>query len=136
MPPATRVLAFLLVFTALFILTLILAVVAEFSDAKWIKTIISIGDRLGRLTFVAIATTFILVEGVPMLADWARKQWRKEEREKGRVEGQAEERKVWRTWLREMDAWEERKAAAERESRDFIEPRPAPPVEERVGYSC
>ena len=132
MPPATRVLAFLLVFTALFILALILAVVAEFSDAKWIKTIISIGDRLGRLTFVAIATTFILVEGVPMLADWARKQWRKEEREKGR----AEERKAWRTWLREVDAWEARKAAAEREGRDFTESRPAPPVEERVGDSC
>ena len=66
-----------------------------------------------------------------MLADWARKQWRKEEREKGR----AEERKVWRTWLREMNAWEERKAAAERESRDFTELRPAPPVEERVGDS-
>ena len=126
MPPATRVLAFLLVFTALFILALILAVVAEFSDAKWIKTIISIGDRLGRLTFVAIATTFILVEGVPMLADWARKQWRKEEREKGR----AEERMAWRTWLREVDAWEERKAAAERESRDFTEPRPARPGED------
>lgn len=64
-----------------------------------------------------------------MLADWARKQWRKEEREKGRaeghVEGRAEERKAWRTWLREVDAWEARKAEAEEAGRDFTESRPA-----------
>ena len=123
MPPATRVLAFLLVFTALFLLALILSVAAEFADTKWIKTTISIGDRLGRLTFVVVATTFILVEGVPMLAEWARKQWRKEEREKGRVE----ERKAWQSWLRETEAWERRKAEAEKEGRDFTERRPAPP---------
>lgn len=131
MPPATRVLSFLLVFTALFMLALILAVAAEFSDAKWIKTTISIGDRLGRLTFVAIATTFILVEGVPMLADWARKQWRREEREKGRVEGRAEgralEREAWQDWRRKLEAWEQRRADAESEGRAFTEPRPAPP---------
>ena len=63
MPPATRVLAFLLVFTALFLLALVLAVAAEFSDVRWIDTAMSIGDRLGRLTFVAVAITFILVEG-------------------------------------------------------------------------
>ena len=63
MPPATRVLAFLLVFTALFLLALVLVVAAEFSDVRWIDTTMSIGDRLSRLTFVAIAITFILVEG-------------------------------------------------------------------------
>ena len=130
MPPATRVLAFLLVFTALFLLSLVLAVVVEFSDAKWIETTISIGDRLGRLTFVAIAITFILVEGVPMLADWARRQWRKEEREKGRVEGRALEREAWQDWRRKLEAWEQRKADAEREGRDFTELRPAPPSED------
>ena len=70
----------------------------------------SIGDRLGRLTFVAVAITFILVEGVPMLAAWARKQWQNEAREKGRVE----ERKAWRAWLIELEAWEERKVEAEK----------------------
>ena len=130
MPPATRVLAFLLVFTALFLLALILSVAEEFSDAKWIKTTISIGDRLGRLTFVAIATTFILVEGVPMLADWARKQWRREEREKGRIEGRALEREAWQHWQRKLEAWEQRKADAEREGRGFTEPRPAPPSDD------
>ena len=123
MPPATRVLAFLLVFTALFLLALILAVAAEFSDVRWINTAMSIGDRLGRLTFVAIAITFILVEGVPMLAEWARRQWQKEERERGR----AEERKAWRAWLIELEAWEERKTEAQEEGRDFTEPRPVAP---------
>lgn len=139
MPPATRVLAFLLVFTALFILALILAVVAEFSDAKWIKTIISIGDRLGRLTFVAIATTFILVEGAPMLAAWIRREQIKEAREQGRVEGyaeglaeghvegRAEERDAWRAWRIDMEVWQQRKSEAEREGRDFTELCPVPP---------
>ena len=86
----------------------------------------SIGDRLGRLTFVAVAITFILVEGVPMLAAWARKQWQNEAREKGRVE----ERKAWRAWLIELEAWEERKVEAEKRGRDFIEPRPTPPGDE------
>lgn len=62
MPPATRVLAFPPVFTALFLLALTLAVAAEFSDVRWISTAMSIGDRLGRLTFAATAVTFILVE--------------------------------------------------------------------------
>ena len=134
MPPATRVLAFLLVFTVLFVLALVLAIVAEFSDVEWIQTTVSIGDRLGRLTFVAIATTFILVEGAPMLADWARKQWRREEREKGRIEGYAEgralEREAWRDWSKRLEAWERRKAEAEEEGQDFTEPRPAPPGED------
>ena len=123
MPPATRVLAFLLVFTAFFLLALILAVAAEFSDVRWIDTAMSIGDRLGRLTFVAVAITFILVEGVPMLAEWARRQWQKEDRERGR----AEERKVWQEWRAEVEAWVQRKADADREGRDFAEPLPAPP---------
>ena len=130
MPPATRVLAFLLVFTALFLLALILAVAAEFSDVRWINTAMSIGDRLGRLTFVAIAITFILVEGVPMLADWARKQWRREEREKGRIEGRALEREAWQDWSERLEAWERRKAEAEEADRDFTEPRPPRPGED------
>ena len=59
-----------------------------------------------------------------MLADWARKQWRREEREKGRVEGRALEREAWQDWRRKLEAWEQRKADAEREGRDFS---PAPP---------
>lgn len=133
MPPATRVRAFLLVFTTLFLLALILSVAAEFSDAKWIKAIVSIGDRLERLIFVAIAVTFILVEGAPMLAAWVRREEIKEAREKGQVEGRVEgrvlEREAWQDWLRRLEAWERRKVEAEKEERDFSEPRPAPPAE-------
>ena len=89
MPPATRVRAFLLVFTALFLLALILSIAAEFSDAKWIQTAASIGSRLESLTVIAIAATFILVEGVPMLAHWIRQAEIKEAREEGLAEGQA-----------------------------------------------
>ena len=53
MPPATRARAFLLVFTALFLLALILSIAAEFSDAKWIQTAASIGNRLESLTVIA-----------------------------------------------------------------------------------
>ena len=141
MPPATRVRAFLLVFTALFLLALGLAIASEFSDAAWIKTLERIGDRLGRLTFVCVAATFILVEGVPMLAAWikreeireARKQGRDEGRAEGilegRDEGRAEEREAWLDWHNRLAEWEQRKAEAEREGRDFDEPRPAPPGE-------
>jgi len=126
MPSATRVLAFLLVFTALFLFALMLAVAIEFSDEKWIERFVRIGEGLGRLTLVAIAIAFILVEGVPMLADWARKQWRREEREKGR----AIEREAWKQWLARTEAWEQRKVEAEREGRTFTEPRPAPPSDD------
>ena len=94
---------------------------------------------MGRLTFVSIAITFILVEGVPMLAAWYKKQMevkaREEGREEGRVEGRvagrAENQKVWELWLEEVEAWEQRKADAERVGGTFNEPRPAPPSGER-----
>ena len=123
MPSATRVIAFLLVFTALFLFALLLAIAMEFSDEQWLQSFVRIGEGLGRLTLVAIAIAFILVEGAPMLAEWARRQWQKEDREKGR----AEERKIWQDWSERLDAWEQRRAQAEREGRDFTEPRPAPP---------
>ena len=63
-----------------------------------------------------------------MLADWARKQWRREEREKGRVEGRALEREAWQNWSERLEAWEQRRTEAESEGRAFTEPRPAPPV--------
>ena len=141
MPPATRVRAFLLVFTALFLLALLLSVAAEFSDAKWIKTAVSIGDRLERLLVVVIAVTFILVEGVPMLAHWIRREEIKEAREEGRVEGRAEgrvegqaegralEREAWQEWRRSLEAWEQRKGDAETAGRGFNEPRPKPPAD-------
>ena len=95
MPPATRVRAFLLVFTALFLLALILSIAAEFSNAKWIQTAASIGSRLESLTVIAIAATFILVEGVPMLAHWIRQAEIKEAREEGRAEGRLESQAEW-----------------------------------------
>ena len=134
MPPATRVRAFLLVFTALFLLALGLAIASEFSDAAWIKTLERIGDRLGRLTFVCVAATFILVEGVPMLAAWIKREEIREARKQGRIEGRnegrAEEREAWLDWHNRLVAWERRKADALREGRTFVEPRPALPVGE------
>ena len=130
MPPATRIRAFLLLFAALFLLSSILAIAAEFSDAKWIKAVINIGDRLEPLTVIAIAVTFLSVEGVPMLASWLRREEIKEAREQGRVEGRALEREAWQEWRRTLDAWEQRKFQAENEGRDFQEPRPAPPSED------
>ncbi len=130
MPPATRVLAFLLIFTALFLFALVLVIGSEFSDAKWIKTIVRIGEGLGRLTFVSIAIAFILVEGVPMLAAWVRRELIKEAREKGRAEGQALEREAWKDWRRKLEEWEQRKADAENNGRAFDEPRPDPPADD------
>ena len=130
MPPATRIRAFLLLFAALFLLSSILAIAAEFSDAKWIKVVISIGARLEPLTVIAIAVTFLSVEGVPMLASWLRREEIKEAREQGRVEGRALEREAWQEWRRNLDAWEQRKSQAENEGRDFQEPRPIPPSED------
>ena len=141
-PPSTRVRAFLLVFTALFLLALILSIAAEFSDAKWIQTAASIGDRLESLTVIAIAATFILVEGGPMLAHWIRQAEIKEAREEGLAEGLAEgqalgraegrtlEREAWQQWRRSLEAWEQRKADAENAGQRFNEPRPAPPADD------
>ena len=138
MPPATRIRAFLLLFAVLFLLSSILAIAAEFSDAKWIKAVISIGDRLEPLTVIAVAVTFLSVEGGPMLASWLRREEIKEAREQGRVEGRTEghaegralEREAWQEWRRNLAAWEQRKSHAENEGRDFQEPRPAPPAED------
>ena len=138
MPPATRARAFLLVFTTLFLLALILSIAAEFSNAKWIQTAASIGNRLESLTVIAIAATFILVEGGPMLAHWIRQAEIKEAREEGLAEGQALgraegrtlEREAWQNWRRSLDAWEQRKADAEAAGRAFNEPRPTPPADD------
>ena len=144
MPPATRIRAFLLVFTAFFMASLMAAIMAEFSDAEWAMMLVSIGDRLGRLTFVNIAATFILVEGVPMLASWIRREEVKAAFEKGRTEGHSEghsegrvegsalEREAWLKWLRETEAWEQSRAEAEKEGRPFNEPRPSPPESART----
>ena len=153
MPPATRVRAFLLVFSGLFLLALILTIASEFSDAAWINAAGRIGDGLGRLSFVCVAVTFILVEGVPMLAAWVKREEIREAREQGRtegraegivegraegivegrdegiVEGRAEERGAWLDWRRELQAWEQRKAAAESEGRAFDEPPPEAPAD-------
>ena len=116
--------ASLLVFTALFLVALILAMATEFSDEEWIERLVGVGESLGRLTLVAIAIAFILVEGVPVLAEWARRQWQKEAQEKGR----AIEREAWKQWLASTEAWEQRKAEGESEGKDFSEPRPTPPL--------
>ena len=156
MPPATRLLAFLLVFSALFLFALVLTIVTEFSDVQWVSRIVRIGEGLGRLTFVSIAITFILVEGVPMLATWLRKEMVKEAREQGleagraegietgraegietgraegREEGLAEERKAWQAWRNELEEWERQKEEADVAGLAFDKPRPpAPDAEQR-----
>ena len=137
-PPSTRVRAFLLVFTALFLLALILSIAAEFSNAKWIQTAASIGERLESLTVIAIAITFILVEGVPMLAHWIRQAEIKEARAEGLAEGQAQgqalgralEREAWQEWRRSIEAWEQRRTEAENAGQRFNEPLPKPPTDD------
>ena len=135
MPPASRVLPFLLVFAALFLFSLMVTVISEFSAVKWIKVVTRIGEGLGRLTFVAISITFILVEGIPMLAAWykkemqikSREEGREEGRAEGREEGRAQKQQAWELWLEELEAWEKRKSSAEGDGSAFTEPRPSPP---------
>lgn len=127
MPSATRVRAFVIVFTLFFLAALLFVVVEEFSDVEWVETVLRIAQGIGRLTFVAVAATFILVEGVPMLASWIRRQEIIQAREEGREEGRSLERESWLDWKRRLDEWEERRVAAARENRPFIEERPTPP---------
>ncbi len=135
MPPASRVLPFLLVFAALFLFSLMVTVISEFSDVKWVEAVIRIGEGLGRLTFVAISITFILVEGIPMLAAWykkemqikSREEGREEGRAEGREEGRAQKQQAWELWLEELEAWEKRRSSAEGDGSAFTEPRPSPP---------
>ena len=96
MPAATRLLAFLLVFSALFLFALGMTIVSEFTDVQWVIIVVRIGEGLGRLTLVSIATAFILVEGVPMLAAWLKKEMVKEAEERGRERKWAAEKKVGR----------------------------------------
>ena len=128
MPSASRVPLFLFVFTALFVFALAVTIASQFSDVKWVSTIVKVGEGLGRLTFVSIAITFILVEGIPMLAAWYKKQMEI----KAREEGRAEERKAWQDWRRELQAWERRKAEAERAGIAFTESPPAAPDADQV----
>lgn len=93
MPPAKRFRAFLIVFTALCLTALLLVLLDEFAGYAWVTRIVNIGQKFGRLSFTAVAITFILVEGVPlMLASWFRKEEIKQAREEGRVEGRTEGR--------------------------------------------
>ena len=91
MPPAKRFRAFLIVFTVLCLAALLLILLDEFAGYTWVTRIVNIGQKFGRLSFTAVAITFILVEGVPlMLASWFRKEEIKQAREEGRTEGHAE----------------------------------------------
>ena len=64
-----------------------------------------------------------------MLADWYRQQRRKEALEKGREEGRAEVREIWLEWLRNWEAWDQRRTDARREGKEVTEPRPLAPDE-------
>ena len=81
MPPATRVRAFLIVFTALCLVALGLVLLAEFSGYQWAKRAVSVAQNFGRMVFAVVAVSFITVEGVPlMLAAWYRKEQIREAR--------------------------------------------------------
>ena len=104
MPPAKRFRAFLIVFTALCLAALLLVLLDEFAGYAWVTRIVNIGQKFGRLSFTAVAITFILVEGVPlMLASWLRKEEIKQAREEGRAEGYAEGRAAEREILLEAE---------------------------------
>ena len=60
-----------------------------------------------------------------MLADWYKRQMEI----KAREEGYAEAFREWQDWRSRVGDWERRKAEAEREGREFTEPRPAAPDE-------
>ena len=60
-----------------------------------------------------------------MLAAWLKREMVKEAREQGR----ALERGAWLYWRRLHKHWEQRKAEAEKEGREFTEPRPLRPDE-------
>ena len=131
MPAASRVLAFLFVFTALFLFALVITIVSEFSDVKWVEAVIGIGEGLGRLTLVSIAIAFILVEGMPMLAAWYKKQMVKEAEERGREEGLMEgregERKAWQDWRSRVESGSgERRRRSERAGSLTNRPRSLP----------
>ena len=84
MPPATRVRAFLIVFTVLCLVALGLVLLAEFSGYQWAKRAVSVAQNFGRMVFAVVAVSFITVEGVPlMLAAWFRKEQIREAREEG-----------------------------------------------------
>ena len=128
MPPSSRVLPFLLVFAGLFLFSTIVTVISEFTDVKWVDAVIRIGEGLGRLSFVSVAIAFILVEGIPLLAAW----YKREMRIKALEEGRASERKVWQDWRDELEEWERQKAEADAAGVAFDKPRPpAPDAEQR-----
>ena len=103
MPPAKRFRAFLIVFTALCLAALLLILLDEFAGYAWVTRIVNIGQKFGRLSFTAVAITFILVEGVPlMLASWFRQEEIKQAREEGRAEGRTEGHAEGRAAEREL----------------------------------
>ena len=60
-----------------------------------------------------------------MLAAWLKREMVREAREQGRAEAY----QTWHGWLRDVEAWEQEKAEAEKEGREFTTPRPTPPVD-------
>ena len=87
-PPSTRIRAFVIVFSVMCALVILLVVVAEFSELKWVKKIEEMGQSAGRMIFTAAAITFVSVEGVPMLAHWLRRaEVQKREKKDGKPDG-------------------------------------------------
>ena len=74
MPPARRFRPFLIVFTVLCVVSLVVVLFDEFGNYGWVNRLVTIGHSLGRLFFTSVAFTFVLVEGYDMIWSWIRKQ--------------------------------------------------------------
>ena len=73
--------------------------------------------------WLLMQSSILRSEDTSVLADWYKKQMEIKAREEGRAEVWG----IWQKWQIDLDAWEERRAMAVSEGREFSEPRPEPP---------
>ena len=108
---------FLLLFLLLFSLTLGVVTWYEFrhetTDDGW-DTTIAVGIGMSYCVVISTAVTYVIVEGVAMLAE----QFKKKRYDAGRKEERAERDALWEAWL-------ERQQAAFARGEPFDEPPPS-----------
>ena len=107
---------FLLLFLLLFSLTLGLVVWYEVrhetGDDGW-DTTMAIGIGMSYCIVISTAMSYVVVEGVNMLAE----QFKQKRYAEGEVKGEAKRQKVW-------EEWNERRLEAEANGQPFDEPPP------------
>ena len=90
MPSTNHLRPFVLVFSGLCLLALVLVALDEFVGWEWATKTVNVGQEVGRLFFTAVALTFVIIEGGSMvLAAWLREKELKEAVDKGRAETSA-----------------------------------------------